>query len=828
MAAPDSPFWHQPLSSTLQSLDASDAGLTGAEAKARLGRYGPNLAAPPPGRRLLARIGRRLIEPLVLILLIAGAIAGISGDVASFVIISLIVALSVTLDVVQERRAEATADALRRQVALSARVRRDGALVEIPVEQVVPGDVLELSPGELVPADGLLLAARDAHVNEALLTGEVYPVEKKRADAAEEGALYAGTAFVSGSASMVAVLTGPRTRFGAISAALEAEAPPTAFQIGVRRLGVLIVRLTTFLVLFVLLAHLVFARPPLESFLFAVALAVGLTPELLPMVMTVTLSRGAARMAARQVVVKRLAAIHDLGAMNVLCTDKTGTLTEARITLAGTPDVSGADSARVLEMARANAGLAAGVPGPLDAAILAGGGAGAWQRMDEVPFDFERRCASVLAGQGEERLLITKGGPEAVLSRCASVETPDGPRPLDDAMRARIAALEEEKAGAGLRMLAVAVRPFGGTAAAREDEQGLCLVGFCLFEDPPKPSAGEAIRRLTEAGVRVKVISGDAAPVVAHLARTLGMKRLRVLTGPEMEGMPSATLARLVLQVDLFARISPEGKLRIIRALQKHGATVGFMGDGINDAPAIHAADAGISVQGATDVAQAAADLILLQPDLGVLADGLMEGRRTYGNIMKYIRMGTSSNFGNMLSMALASIAIPFLPLTPVQVLLNNLLYDFSETGIPFDTVDEATTARPHGWQMAPLLRFTLVMGALSSAFDMATFALLVWVFQAGPEVFRTAWFLESMATQILVIFLIRSAGPFWRHWPHPVLAGTSLAALAVAVFLALGPLAPVLGFAPLPGALLGAIGLLVVLYLAAAELLKRVALPRR
>jgi len=761
----------------------------------------------------------------VLILLIAGGIAGLSGDVASFLIISVIVALSVTLDVVQERRAEATADALRQQVALSARVRRDGAVVRLPVEQVVPGDVLELSPGELVPADGLVLAARDAHANEALLTGEVYPAEKSVANGTEEGALFSGTALVSGTATMLVVHTGAATRFGAISASLEADAPPTAFQLGVRRLGVLIVRLTTFLVLFVLLAHLVFARPPLESFLFAVALAVGLTPELLPMVMTVTLSRGAARMAKRRVVVKRLAAIHDLGAMDVLCTDKTGTLTEARITLAGHPDSSGADNPRVLDLARANAGLAAGVPGPLDVAILSAGGAEGWRRVDDVPFDFERRCASVLAERDGQRLLITKGAPESVLDRCTSVETAEGVRPLDAALRTQLAALEHEKASAGLRMLAVATRPLAAEQASREDERDLCLAGFCLFEDPPKPSAAVALQRLAAAGVRVKVISGDAAPVVAHLAQALGMKARRIITGPELDAMPTATLARRVKHVDLFARISPEGKLRIIRALQKGGATVGFMGDGINDAPAIHAADAGISVQGATDVARAAADLILLEPDLGVLADGLMEGRRTYANIMKYIRMGTSSNFGNMLSMALASIAIPFLPLTPVQVLLNNLLYDVSETGIPFDTVDEAALAQPHGWQMAPLLRFTLVMGTLSSVFDIATFSLLVWMFQAGPEVFRTAWFLESMATQILVIFLIRSSGPFWRSLPHPALAATSLGALAVAVFLALGPLGPWLGFAALPMGLLGALVGLVVLYLACAEVLKRVAL---
>ncbi|MBX6376164.1 MAG: HAD-IC family P-type ATPase, partial [Acetobacteraceae bacterium] len=650
-------------------------------------------------------------------------------------------------------------------------------------------------------------------------------------------ALFAGTAIVTGTATMLVVATGRATRLGQVAAALAARRPATAFERGLRELGLLILRLTAFLVLFVLLAHLAFHRPALESFLFAVALAVGLTPELLPMVATVTLSRGALRMAARQVVVKRLAAIHDLGAMDVLCTDKTGTLTEARIVLRDCTGPDGAaPSPRALALAALNAALAGGVRTPLDEAILAAAppeATAGWRLIAEAPFSAERRRCSVLAAhEGRPHLLVVKGAPEAVIAACTAVEGPDGsaPRPLDATTRAALLAQVEARGAEGLRLLGVAWREVSASETTAdlgpEDERELVLAGFCAFLDPPKPSAGAAVARLAAAGVRVKIVSGDAAPVVQHLVASLGLPARGLMTGEEIARLDARALAARVEECDLFARVSPDQKRRVILALKARGHTVGYIGDGINDAPAINAADAGISVEGATEVARSAADLILLAPDLGVLADGVEEGRRTYANVMKYVRMGTSSNFGNMLSMAVASLAIPFLPLTPAQILLNNLLYDVSETGIPFDSVEREDLAAPHAWDMPAVLRFTLVMGPLSSVFDLATFAVLLWGFGAAPEEFRTAWFIESMATQILVIFLIRTAGPAWRASPpHPVLAATSLGALAVALFLALGPLAPTLGFAPLPGGLLLAIAALVGLYLAAAEAMKRIAL---
>jgi len=800
-------------------LASGTTGLTSAEAARRLAEYGPNSVANGHRLAVVQKVLRRLCEPLVAILLVAGLVSGLTGDWPGFGIILGIVALSVTLDVVQEERAEAAAAALRDSVAVRATVLRDGEAVTLPVEKLVPGDVVRLSPGALVPADGILLAGEGCQANEALLTGEAYPVAKRpgatagNQPEAASGALFAGTALVAGAASLLVVATGHATRLGGVAAALAARRPPTAFERGLRGLGLLILRLTVFLVLFVLLAHLAFHRPPLESFLFAVALAVGLTPELLPMVTTVTLSRGALRMARRQVVVKRLAAIHDLGAMDVLCTDKTGTLTEARISLAA------ADSPRTLELAALNAGLAAGQPSALDAAILAAAQpAPGWRAEAEAPFGFERRRAGLLAVREGRRLLVVKGAPEAVIAACTRAE--DGA--LDPTALLAAAAAQ---GAAGLRLLGVAVRElapdeaFEGPAAERD----LTFIGFLRFADPPKPSAAAAVVRLAALGIRTKIVSGDAAPVVQHLVEALGIPAEGLLTGEEIAEMDDLALAARVERVDLYARVSPEQKRRVILALKARGHTVGFIGDGINDAPAIHAADAGISVEGATEVARAAADLILLAPDLGVLADGVAEGRRTYANVMKYVRMGTSSNFGNMLSMAVASLVIPFLPLLPAQILLNNLLYDLSEMGIPFDAVDPEDLAQPHGWDMQAVQRFTLVMGPLSSIFDLATFALLFWGFAASPEAFRTAWFVESMATQILVIFLIRTAGPAWRAVrPHPALIATSLLALAAALLIALGPFAGVFGFAPLPPPLLAAIGGLVLVYLGLAEGLKR------
>jgi Mg2+-importing ATPase len=682
-----------------------------------------------------------------------------------------------------------------------------------------------------------VLESDDLQLDESILTGEPFPAHKDSAPctgtevADAHNALFAGTSIVAGKATMLLVETGPRTRFGAIASALAASVPPTALEQGVRHLGLLILRLTIFLTLFVLLAHLASERPAMQSILFAVALAVGLTPELLPMVMTVTLARGAKRMALQKVIVKRLSAIHDLGAMDVLCVDKTGTLTQAKISLADSIDWQGKKSDRVLELARVNSSFQSGIRSPLDVAILAGqvDGTG-WVRRGELAFDFSRRCVSVMAENANETFLVTKGAPEAVLSRAVAVEIDGLVQALDQSLRIRIDAEQQRLNEQGFRLLGVAIKSVsaGTMGLTLDDEANLTFVGFCVFADPPKPDASRAVADLAALGIRLKVISGDQSAVVQHIASAVGLPCHVILTGAEIAELTDVGLAAKVEQIDLFARVDPDQKKRIIDALRKHGHITGFLGDGINDAPAIHAAHVGLSVDGATDVARAAADMILLASDLNVLAEGVREGRRTFANILKYVRMGTSSNFGNMLSMALASLVLPFLPLLPLQILLNNLIYDLSEVGIPYDSVDAEETTRPHTWDMSAILRFTIVMGVISSVFDAATFLILLKGFGADAAQFQTGWFLESIATQILVIFLIRTRRAPWRATPaHIALVVSSLGALAAAFLVVLGPLQGLFGFVPLPWPLLTAMAAVTAAYLLVAEAAKRFAMTR-
>ncbi|CAN5587624.1 magnesium-translocating P-type ATPase [soil metagenome] len=832
-------FWRQGAEALIKTLASDRQGLATSQAQMRLTHDGPNTIAPAARRHALADLLRRLANPLVAILLVAAAVAGVTGDLPSFVIIIAVVLASTGLDMVQEHRAQAAAEALRQTIALRASVLRDGKVDEIPVVQLVAGDVVELAAGDMVPADGVVLEANALQVNQALLTGEPYPAEKACEPADTEttladarNALFEGASVVAGTARMLVAATGARTRIGAIAGALSRAQPPTAFERGVHQLGVLIVRLTLFLVLFVLLAHLALGRPALQSFLFAMALAVGLTPELLPMIMTVALSRGAQRMAAAKVVVKRLSAIHDLGQMDILCTDKTGTLTEARIALVAHPGLDGEDDDQVAEWAAVNARFETGLKSPLDEALIlhmTGKSLDGWRKLDERPFDFERRRVSVLVERlcDGARLEIVKGAPETLLALCGEAQDRSGKRaPLDAPLRQRLADLQADRAAQGLRLLGVAFKPAADQEVIGEDgDTGLVFLGFCVFVDPPKASATLAIARLEAAGVRVKVISGDAAAVVQHLVAALNLPVEGLLTGEMIDKLDDQALAIQVGHVDLFARVTPDQKTRIVRALRARGHTVGFIGDGINDAPAIKAADVGLSVDSATDVAREAADMILLAPDLGVLADGVAEGRRTYANIMKYVRMGTSSNFGNMLTMALASLVLPFLPLTAVQVLLNNLIYDLSQIGIPLDGADSRDLARPRAWDMRGLTRFTAIMGPLSSVFDIATFGLLLGVFHANVAQFRAAWFIESMASQILVIFVIRTAGPALASRAHPALTVSALGGLAVALALPFLPWAEILGFSAPGATMLLAIAGLVVAYLLCAEALKRRAL---
>ena len=827
---PAEAFWTRSPEVLRAELGCGLDGLGLAEAARRLELYGPNSDTEARAAGTTRAVLRRLLEPLALILLAAGLVSAVTGDAVGGAIIVAILGLSVGLDTLQEGHATRAAEALRHAVALKAEVRRDGRYVTIPVEQVVPGDILRVRAGDIVPADALVIESAAFTAAEAALTGEPYPVEKRpgRVTSAEpaeaSNALFRGAVAQTGEAKALVVATGPATMFGAAASALAEAQAPSPFQRDLHAFGLVVARLTLGLVVAVLAARVVLGRPVLDSLLFAVALAVGLTPELLPMVTTVTLSRGALRMAARKVIVKRLAAIHDLGAMTVLCTDKTGTLTSAEIVLARSLDPAGLDDARPSSLAAVAADLG-GDRGSLDAALAhahpdAGRG---WDLAGQRGFDYGRRTGSVLARGPEGTLLIVKGAPDAVLALCTARRAGEGAEPMCPEARDEALGQVRVLAQDGLRSIAVASRVWAGPLRplGPEDDGDLVFEGFCAFADPPKPTAAAAIARLARAGVRLKVLSGDDPVVVRRLAGLVGLRARTVLSGSEVAALSDAALAVRVRTVDAFGRLTPDQKARVVRALQARGAVVGFLGDGINDAPGLAQADVGLSVEGATGVAQAAADMILLASDLEVVADGVEEGRRTFANILKYVRMGASSNFGNMLSMAVASVALPFLPMLPTQILLNNLLYDLSEVGIPFDRVGSSATSRPQVWDMAGVLRFASVMGPLSSLFDLLTFGVLLLAFGAPPEEFRTAWFLESMATQILVIFVIRTNGRAWSDRPSATLAVSSVVALAAALVLPFSPLGAWFGFHPPPLPVLLGIGLITAAYLAAAETVK-------
>lgn len=833
--------WSQSLGDLYAGLQTSCDGLSTAEATARISIQGPNLIDEPRRRRLTLGLLRRFADPLVLILLFAALIAALTHEGASFFIISTIVILSVLIDFVQEHRAEAAAAALRQRAALSVRVIRDGSAQDLPAADLVTGDIVLLSAGNLVPADCRLTEEQDLFVNEALLTGEPYPVEKTanspsasevNTDTPDNG-VFMGSSVISGFARGLVVATGRATRLGAIAGALRKEPPATAFTLGTRSFGMLVVRLTVLLVLFVLLVNLLFHRPLIESFLFALALAVGLTPELLPMVISVTLARGAVRMSREQVIVKRLSAIHDLGSMDTLCSDKTGTLTEARIKLVREVDIEGGESNDILQWAYVNAAFETGLKSPLDEAILDSApiDPAGWRKIDEVPFDFERRRVSILAEHGGRRFLVVKGAPEDVLGHASTyrVAGSDVARPLDDSARATANATLGRLGDEGFRLLGVAwreVEPERGHAGIA-DESELTFAGFAAFLDPPKESARQALQALAGLGVTIKIVTGDNERVTRHVCAALDIPVAAVINGPELANLTDEALSARLAGTTLFCRVTPPQKARIIRALHSRGHVVGYLGDGINDAPSLQAADVGLSVDGAVDVAKDAAAMILLRHDLNVLVEGVREGRRTFANIMKYVMMGTSSNFGNMFSMAGAVIILPFLPMLPVQILLNNLLYDISEIAIPLDSVDEAMIAQPRHWDMNFVRNFMLVLGPVSSFFDFMTFGLLLWVFQASEALFQTGWFVESLMTQVLVIFVIRTQARPWQSWPHPALAASSLGIAMLALALPFSPFASWFGFVPLPAHVVLTLAALTIIYLVLAEQVKRQFLSR-
>ena len=820
------------------SATQSVEGLSIEKAKNLLAECGPNTFRPSGKDTLIWQFLSRFKNPLVVVLLIASSVSALTGEVTNFAIISSIVLLSVTLDFVQEFRANAAADKLRQSVSVRATVLRDGQPQNIAVSEVVPGDVCLLSAGDLIPADALVLEAKDFFVNQSLLTGEAFPVEKRPgqlvASATEmqeaNNAVFMGTSVISGSAKIVVVQTGMQTAIGEIADSIEKPTQASSFELGTRRFSMLIMWLTVVLVLFVLLVNAWFHKPWLESFLFAVALAVGLTPELLPMVVSVTLSRGAIRLAKLQMIVKRQTSIQDLGSMDVFCTDKTGTLTEAKIRLERHVDVQGQSSTRVLELAYLNSFFETGLKSPLDDAILQHEtvDVSAWKKIDEIPFDFERRCVSVLVDNGKQRWLVVKGAAEDMLRLCTHYEVQTDASltqlAIDDLAEAHIRDAYHALETDGLRVLGVAWRevPQDHAVAVVNDESALVLSGFAAFLDPPKESAASALSELQKIGVTIKVVTGDSDLVTRHVCQQLNIEVQGVLTGKEIALLDDQTLQRRVETANLFCRVNPGQKQRVILALKANQHVVGYMGDGINDAPSLHAADVGLSVDSAVDVAKAAADIILLKQDLNVLHAGVLEGRRTFGNIMKYIMMGTSSNFGNMFSMAGAALFLPFLPMLPTQILLNNILYDISEIPIPLDDVDAQETAQPRVLDLRFIRNFMLLIGPISSLFDFLTFYVLIEVLKAEEKLFQTGWFVESLCTQVLVIFVIRTRGNPFKSKPHPLLALTSIAIVVTAIVLPLTPLGMYFGFVAPPARFYGILAIMVMAYLCIVQMGKQ------
>jgi Mg2+-importing ATPase len=801
-------------------------GLTTEDARDRFQRFGPNVPGPEPSGHRLRDIIGPFANPLVLILVAAATVSASAGDSVGAGIILGIVFISAVIDHFQTTRSRAAMRRLREGVAVTATVRRDGAWVEIVRSEVVPGDIVRLAAGDLVPADACLLAARDLHVQQSALTGESMPVEKEARDDGRNspdnpGRVFFGTSVVSGMATAEVRATGAATAFGEIVARLASRPAETEFDRGTRRFGLFITQTVLVLVLLVFLTNAVQKRDALESLLFAVALAVGLTPEFLPMITSVTLAAGAVRMARRKVVVKHLAALQNLGSIDILCSDKTGTLTCGEMRLTRVVDAAGEPAVEPARLAALNSAFETGIRSPLDTAILRDHlmDTAAFRKRDEVPFDFERRRVSVALDGPDGCRLITKGAPESILTCCT---------PMDESAAKRIRTICDELGDQGYRLIAVASKAVPSDATFTiADECDLTFHGILAFQDPPRDDAAEAIRSLRENGVTIRILTGDNERVTRHVCEQVGLSCENVVLGSDIDSMTDSALGQVAERETAFARLTPGQKNRLLAALKARGHVVGFLGDGINDAPSLHAADVGITVSTAVDVAKEAAEVVLLDPGLGVLATGITEGRRAFGNVMKYLVMGTSSNFGNMLSMAAATAFLPFLPLLPLQVLLNSLLYDMAQLTIPTDSVDAEFMRKPRRWDLGVIRRSMLVLGPISSLFDLLTFFVLYKVFQAGEIQFHTGWFVESLATQTLVLLVIRTGGNPLRSRPSRPLLFTILTVSLIGFVLPYSPVAPALGFEPMPPAFVLFVLVVTAAYLAMTQAAKRLVLPR-
>ncbi len=824
----------------LARLESSPSGLSSEEAERRLEIYGRNELAKKKKRAAIINFLSRFKSPLVIILMVAGGVSAALGAIASVIVIYTMVFLSVSLAYYQENNASKAAELLKEKVATSATVLRDGIKQEVKLPFVVPGDIVYLSAGDIAPADARVLDAKDLFVNQSALTGESFPVEKtsmpvkaKEASITEwTNYLFMGTSVVSGSASAIVVKTGSSTEYGKIAQKLVERAPETEFEIGIKKFGFLIMQVTILLVLFVFMVNALLhpdAEGILTALLFAVALAVGLTPELLPMIITINLSKGAMAMSKKGVIVKRLSSIETFGSMNVLCTDKTGTLTENQIKLILHVDMNGKDDDKVLLYSFLNSNFQTGLKSPLDEAILKHEdiNIASYKKIDEVPFDFVRRRVSVVAEHEHQRFFIAKGAPEEIFKVCSYYELDGIVSDITEEISKQIEQKYLDLSAEGLRVLGVASKRLKEekTVYSINDERNMTFLGFVAFLDPPKVTAKQSLQLLNKAGVELKILTGDNELVTKKVCSELGFEISGILLGSEISKMSDDTLSPVVEEANVFARVTPAQKDRIINLLKSNGHVVGFMGDGINDAPSLKTSDVGISVDNAVDVARESADIILLKNDLTVLGQGVLEGRKTFGNTMKYIMMGVSSNFGNMFSAAGGSIFLPFLPMLPIQILLNNLLYDTSQTVMTTDNVDAEYIEKPKRWDISFIRRFMITLGPVSSLFDYATFFTMLLVFNAWTNegLFQTAWFIESLCSQTLVVLIIRTRRvPFWKSKPSKYLTIMLLTIISFAIIVPYTPLGDFFGFVPPPLTFFLALGAILGAYAVLAETVKR------
>jgi Mg2+-importing ATPase len=830
-------YWSLTAELLTAALHTSDNGLQQTDAANRIKQYGPNALKAQQQTTAFGLLLRQFKSPLVLILIFAAIVSAFLGEWTDAIIVLAVIFGSTMLGFVQEYRASNAIEKLRSQVTIKSNVLRDCKPQLLPSEQVVPGDVVLLSAGSLIPADGIVLEANDFFVNQAVLTGETFPVEKtpgivpaKASLTERTNVLFMGTSVRSGTAHVLIVQTGKSTVFGQIAERLTLRPAQTDFEHGVQKFGYLLTEVMVVMVVLVLAINIFLAKPPIDSLLFALALAVGLTPELLPAIISITLSHGAQQMAKHGVIVRRLNAIENFGSMDVLCTDKTGTLTEGVVRLDGAFDLDGQPSSTVLNYTFLNSQYQTGLTNPLDDAIIAsaqhaGLKNGAEQKIDEIPYDFVRKSLSVVTANPQgQRTLITKGALENILKICSQVQSGGESHPLDGKTLAGIEQRYNDWSEKGFRVLGVATKSLEGKAASYSiaDENGLSFIGFLLFFDPPKADVQKAIVDLASRGVQIKIITGDNEKVARHVAEAVHLPPMGLLTGGALNSMSDEALWQAAERTNIFAAVDPNQKERIILALRKTKHVVGYMGDGINDAPALHAADVGISVDTAVDVAKEAADFVLLKQDLGILREGIDVGRMTFANTLKYILTTISANFGNMFSMAGASLLLPFLPMLAPQILLENFLSDIPSTAIASDNVDPEWVAKPRRWNTTFIRDYMVLFGLVSSIFDFLTFGVLLFLFHASPVEFRTGWFVESLLTELVIALVVRTRRVFFRSRPGKLLLVSTLIFIGVTFVLPYLPFNFLFGFIPLPAPLMLMMCGLIALYVIVTEIAKK------